>query len=82
AALPAGQVIAVAGRPDRLPAAHTWLLPGMAEAEDAALALPAVVCAQLVALHTSLAYGVTPDNPFPDGEVNRVVQGVTVHPLL
>ncbi|MFJ4439236.1 SIS domain-containing protein [Streptomyces sp. NPDC088923] len=81
AALPTGQVVAVAGRPDGLPAAHTWLLPGMAEADDAALALPAVVYAQLIALHTSLAYGVTPDNPFPDGEVNRVVQGVTVHPL-
>jgi tagatose-6-phosphate ketose/aldose isomerase len=29
----------------------------------------------------SLARGCTPDNPFPTGEVNRVVQGVTVHAL-
>ncbi|MFI6090646.1 SIS domain-containing protein [Streptomyces sp. NPDC051218] len=80
-ALPAGQVVAVAARPDGLPAEHTWLVEGMAEAEDAALALPAVLCAQLIALAASLACGMRPDNPFPDGEVNRVVQGVTIHPL-
>ncbi|MEU6844411.1 SIS domain-containing protein [Streptomyces sp. NPDC046716] len=81
AALPAGHVVAVAARPDGLPAEHTWLIEGMADAEDTALALPAVLCAQLVALNASLACGVRPDNPFPDGEVNRVVQGVTIHPL-
>lgn len=80
-ALPAGQVVAVAARPDGLPAEHTWLVEGMADADDAALALPAVLCAQLVALSSSLACGMRPDNPFPDGEVNRVVQGVTIHPL-
>ncbi|MFE6886871.1 SIS domain-containing protein [Streptomyces sp. NPDC057694] len=81
AALPAGHVVAVAARPDGLPADRTWLIDGMAGADDAALALPAVLCAQLVALNASLACGVRPDNPFPDGEVNRVVQGVTIHPL-
>ncbi|GGV28366.1 putative tagatose-6-phosphate ketose/aldose isomerase [Streptomyces longisporoflavus] len=81
AGLPAGQVVAVAGRPDGLPAEHTWLVDGMADADDATLALPAVLCAQLVALAASLACGMRPDNPFPDGEVNRVVQGVTIHPL-
>lgn len=35
--------------------------------------------AQLYALHRSAALGLTPDNPFPDGTVNRVVQGVTIH---
>ncbi|MFI7386222.1 SIS domain-containing protein [Streptomyces sp. NPDC049813] len=81
AALPAGRVIAVAGRPDGLPEDRTWLVEHMAAADDAALALPAVLCAQLVALHASLQRGIRPDNPFPDGEVNRVVQGVTIHPL-
>ncbi|WP_306317008.1 MULTISPECIES: SIS domain-containing protein [unclassified Streptomyces] len=81
AALPAGHVVAVAARADGLPADRTWLVEGMADADDSALALPAVLCAQLVALNASLAQGVRPDNPFPDGEVNRVVQGVTIHPL-
>ena len=35
--------------------------------------------AQRYALHRSAALGFTPDNPFPDGTVNRVVQGVTIH---
>ncbi|MFJ8009537.1 SIS domain-containing protein [Streptomyces fagopyri] len=79
--LPQGSVVAVTASPDGLPGDGTWLLPGLADADDAALALPAVVCAQLIALRSSLGQGIRPDNPFPSGEVNRVVQGVTVHPL-
>jgi tagatose-6-phosphate ketose/aldose isomerase len=66
------------------PAAHagpTWRLPRLDGAPDVALALPYAVVAQSLALRTSLARGLTPDNPFPGGAVNRVVQGVTVHPL-
>lgn len=58
-----------------------WTVEGLAGVDDALLALPYVVVAQLLALQFSLRLGRTPDNPFPDGEVNRVVQGVTVHPL-
>lgn len=60
-------------------AAMAWSLPGVAGLNDAAQALPAVLCAQLIALHASLATGHVLDNPFPSGEVNRVVQGVTLH---
>ena len=49
--------------------------------DDAALALPAVICAQLIGLQFSLALNRTPDNPFPSGEVNRVVQGAIMHTL-
>ncbi|MEU4191774.1 SIS domain-containing protein [Kribbella sp. NPDC026611] len=56
-------------------------IDGVADVNDAPLALPYVVIAQLLALRFSVALGRTPDNPFPDGEVNRVVQGVTIHPL-
>lgn len=34
---------------------------------------------QRYALRRSAALGFSPDNPFPDGTVNRVVQGVTIH---
>jgi tagatose-6-phosphate ketose/aldose isomerase len=34
---------------------------------------------QQLALHKSAALGLTPDNPFPDGTLNRVVAGVTIH---
>lgn len=49
--------------------------------DDCLVALPFVVVAQLLGLGSSVRLGLTPDNPFPDGEVNRVVQGVTVHPF-
>ncbi len=58
-----------------------WSVPGLAGLDDALRALAFVLVAQLLALRFSLRLGRTPDNPFPDGEVNRVVQGVTVHPL-
>lgn len=58
-----------------------WRLTGLDALPDAALALPFVMVAQLLAVRFSLALGRTPDNPFPDGQVNRVVRGVTVHPL-
>lgn len=80
--LPPGSVIAVTGQDADLPPADgNWLLPGLDDVDDAALALPAVICAQLIGLQLSLARGCTPDNPFPSGEVNRVVRGVTVRPL-
>lgn len=61
--------------------ARRWVLSGLEDAQDVALALPFLVLAQLLALQMSLALGCTPDDPFPTGEVNRVVKGVTVYPL-
>ncbi|MRV70262.1 SIS domain-containing protein [Duganella sp. FT92W] len=46
---------------------------------DAWLAVAYAVFAQTLALHQSVRLGLPPDNPFPDGTVNRVVQGVTVY---
>lgn len=72
----AGRVLAlgpaVAGSSDdiTLPApalADPWLAPAW------------LIVAQRHALLRSAALGLTPDNPFPDGTVNRVVQGVTIH---
>ncbi|RJG21696.1 SIS domain-containing protein [Massilia cavernae] len=39
-----------------------------------------LLMAQQFALHKSAALGLRPDNPFADGTVNRVVQGVTIYP--
>lgn len=75
-------VLAVTAEHGDLPADDsTWTLPNAVDLDDAALAIPAVVCAQLIGLHASMALGLTADNPFPSGGVNRVVQGVRVHPL-
>ncbi|HEX4790216.1 MAG TPA: hypothetical protein VH372_17245, partial [Actinospica sp.] len=62
-------------------ASTDYLLEGLETLDDAYLAVAYVVFAQLFALYCSAALGLTPDNPFPDGNVNRVVKGVTIHPL-
>jgi tagatose-6-phosphate ketose/aldose isomerase len=64
---------------DAASAATSWLLPDAVGLPDTALALPAVLFAQYLGLHCSIASGLTADNPFPDGEVNRVVKGVRIH---
>jgi D-galactosamine 6-phosphate deaminase/isomerase len=57
------------------------VLPGLDGLDDALVALAYLVFAQYLALFTSLEYAKTPDNPFPSGEVSRVVQGVTIYPM-
>ncbi len=57
-------------------------LRGTGGLPDPVWALAGVVVAQLLGQTCSLSLGLDPDNPFPTGEVNRVVQGVTIHPLL
>lgn len=72
--LRAGAAPGAAGRAD-------WGVQGVDHVDDAFLALPFVVFAQLLALHASVRTGASTDNPFPGGSVNRVVQGVTIHAL-
>ncbi|MGI6608667.1 MAG: SIS domain-containing protein [Erysipelotrichaceae bacterium] len=48
--------------------------------ENAELVLPYTMCAQLISLYKSLSLGITPDNPSPSGDVNRVVKGVVLYP--
>lgn len=56
------------------------VLPGLTGVDDSHVALAYLVVAQYLALYTSLQWGKTPDNPFPGGEVSRVVKGVTIYP--
>ena len=44
------------------------------------LGLAYILFAQILALYKSIDCGYAPDNPCPSGEVNRVVQGVTIYP--
>ena len=48
--------------------------------ENVLLGLDFILFAQTIALMKSLSLGITPDNPCPTGEVNRVVKGVTLYP--
>lgn len=81
-ALPAQNLVAISSAPlNTVPGLHEWVVPGLTDVEDALLAVPYVVFAQLLALAFSVELGMTPDNPFPDGTVNRVVEGVRIHSL-
>ena len=51
-----------------------------ADMENVLLGLDFILFAQTIALMKSLSLGITPDNPCPTGEVNRVVKGVTLYP--
>lgn len=48
--------------------------------ENVMLGLDYVMFAQTLAVMKSLSMGITPDNPCPTGEVNRVVKGVILYP--
>lgn len=81
AAVPEGRLLVLSADPVDVDGALCWTLPGLAGASDVATALVGVVVAQVIALFSSIGVGCTPDNPFPGGSVNRVVKGVTIHPL-
>jgi tagatose-6-phosphate ketose/aldose isomerase len=76
----AGRLLALGGRPDGIDEVEKLIIPGMQDAPDLELALLYVLFAQAFAFLQSLALGLTPDRPNPAGTVNRVVQGVTIHP--
>ncbi|MYL40762.1 SIS domain-containing protein [Virgibacillus salexigens] len=60
-----------------------WALSVNGEGEslgnDFYLAFLYIIFAQILALKKSIQLGITPDNPSPDGKVNRVVKGVTIY---
>ncbi|MGR3806258.1 SIS domain-containing protein [Pasteurella testudinis] len=72
-------VILTAEVESRLPAEHQICLGALSAVSDMALAFPYVTFAQMFAFYRSYLTGHTTDNPCPTGEVNRVVQGVTIH---
>ncbi len=47
--------------------------------DDLWLAFPYILFCQILAFYKSLNLKITPDNPCPTGEANRVVQGVTIY---
>jgi len=57
------------------------IIPAIAPHEEDALRTPyEIVGPQLLGYQLSLNLGLNPDNPSPDGIINRVVQGVRIHP--
>jgi tagatose-6-phosphate ketose/aldose isomerase len=78
----AGKVLVMGALGDDLMAdGDTLDLAGAQGLTDVELAPLYILFAQWFALQQSLALGLTPDNPNVCGTVNRVVQGVTIHPV-
>lgn len=77
----AARVLEITAHPRDGLARDIIAIPGLADAPDIDLVWPGVAAAQLYAFFASRAHGLSPDNPNPQGIVNRVVQGVRVHPL-
>jgi tagatose-6-phosphate ketose/aldose isomerase len=76
----ASRIVEVTAQPRPEHARDTIAVVGMSHATDIDLVWPYVAAAQIYAFHASLARGLSPDNPNPQGTVNRVVQGVRIHP--
>ncbi|TKR29516.1 SIS domain-containing protein [Luteimonas gilva] len=73
----AGRVLSIGPQAkDGEPAEFALAVPAM---PDPWLAPLWLIAPQGYALLRSLAQGLTPDNPFPDGTLHRVVQGVVIH---
>ncbi|MCY1585331.1 SIS domain-containing protein [Staphylococcus pettenkoferi] len=51
----------------------------VADFNDFELALTYLIFGQLLASKKSVSFGLNPDNPSPDGFINRVVKGVTIY---
>lgn len=77
------KIVAVMSKPDDKVAAlvdYTVVCDLADDNENALLGLDYILFAQTLAVLKSLSMGITPDNPCPTGEVNRVVKGVTLYP--
>lgn len=76
------KIIAVASSEDAEAAGccDLYLNMGYRNKSASCLLAPAyIMAAQTLAMLYSMKLGITPDNPCPTGEVNRVVQGVTIY---
>ncbi len=78
----AAQVIAITAQSDQAvtDGDHIYI-PDMRSVSDTELLFPYMFFAQIYAFHRAVFLKNSPDNPCPSGEVNRVVQGVTIHPF-
>lgn len=74
----AGAVVAIAAQPLD---GDAIVVAGLDDADDADLLCPFVAIAQLYGVRVSQHLELVPDRPNASGTVNRVVQGVRIHPL-
>jgi tagatose-6-phosphate ketose/aldose isomerase len=75
-----GYLVGIA-EPGEAESLFNQLIPAVAPNIDDALRTPfEILGPQLLGYHLSLRIGLNPDNPSPDGVINRVVSGVRIYP--
>lgn len=60
---------------------YTLTFPNSNNDSDLELTLKYLIFGQLLAFYKSVQLGLNPDNPSPNGFINRVVKGVTIYPF-
>ena len=75
------RLVLLTGREEQLEGVEQVVLSTQEPLGDSYRIFPYIVYAQLFALLTSLKVKNRPDTPSPTGTVNRVVQGVIIHPF-
>ena len=75
------KIIAVQQDAGELFEGESFTFKGFDVLPEAYLALPFIMVGQTVSLLNSVRVGNTPDTPSPNGQVSRVVHGVTIHPF-
>ena len=58
---------------------HKYITANGSKLDDTFIAFNYIIFGQMISFFNSLRLGISPDNPRPDGTVNRVVQGVIIH---
>ncbi|HRW30457.1 MAG TPA: SIS domain-containing protein, partial [Emcibacteraceae bacterium] len=77
-----GQIIALTARKDEeITKGDFVFINDMDTEKDYSLLFPFAIWAQIFAFYQAYKIGNSPDSPSASGTVNRVVQGVTIHPL-
>jgi tagatose-6-phosphate ketose/aldose isomerase len=77
-----GGLLAICGRDEGMYSGiERILIPAMADADDVDLLIPFIAGPQIFAFEQAIGRGLSPDKPNVSGTVNRVVQGVRIHPV-
>ncbi|PJE78281.1 putative tagatose-6-phosphate ketose/aldose isomerase [invertebrate metagenome] len=76
----AAHILAISDHKGDVRKGNVIMLAQELKTENVWLSFPFIALAQVFAFFKSVQLQITPDNPCPTGEVNRVVQGVVIHP--
>jgi tagatose-6-phosphate ketose/aldose isomerase len=75
-------LLVISGSDEGMPSGvERILISAMAVARDVDLLIPFIAAPQIFAFEQAIGRGLSPDKPNVSGTVNRVVQGVRIHPV-